>query len=270
MNVDENKFINVTEPLYAYILGLIWADGHVNKKTNQIIFDNTFPDATYFTEIFMKSANWKLYTFQPKQLNWKRRATFHITNKRLRDFLFSMDYTSKNKSADKILNCIPLPLKSYWILGLIDGDGHVAVDTKNGLYEIQIAGPVDQNWAFLENYCQSLKCDYTIQKTRNKKGQGSVFRIIGRRNVYIFGESIWKQKDFGLLRKREKYGIIKEKTLKLSSRFPGVCYNKKMAKFKAYTPMTSGSKRIHLGYFSTQDEAVNAINIYCRKSVSSD
>lgn len=270
MNIDVNKFVNVTTPLHAYILGLIWADGCVSKKTNNVRFDTTFPDALYFKEVFLKSGEWKLYEFQPKQKNWRRRLTCSFTNKSLKDFLCNKNYCSKNQNADRILRIIPKPLISYWVLGLVDGDGHVSANKKNGLYEIQIAGPVDQKWNFLEEYCKSLTCEYTIQLTKNKKGQGSIFRIIGRRNVYSFGESIWKQIEFGLPRKREKYNIIKKKYLSLSSKFPGVCYSNKLKKFKAYTPMLNGKKRLHLGYFQTQDEAFNAVQNYCKLSNCSD
>ncbi len=197
MNIDENKFINVTDPLYAYILGLIWADGNVDKKYNGVRFYTTYPDADYFKCVFSKSGKWKEYTYKRRK-NWKTSCNLYITNGGLKKFLFEMNYCSKNDSADNILSHIPTHLQSDWMLGLIDGDGHIAVDSKNGLYEIQIAGPVNQNWTFLEKYCQALTCDYTIQHTKNKKVRGSIVRIVGRRNVYNFGESIWKQKNLHL------------------------------------------------------------------------
>ena len=80
-----------------------------------------------------------------------------------------MNYLTKNESADKILFSIPLSLRSYWILGLVDGDGHIRAD---GTYEIQIAGPIDQNWNYLETYCRLLNCKYRIRKVKTQRGQG--------------------------------------------------------------------------------------------------
>lgn len=260
--IATDKFINLSEPLYAYLLGLIWADGHISKKCNGVFFTSTFPDAIYFRKNFFRSGKWHVSIHTPKHKTWKKRILIYTSDKQLHDFLCSVDYAAKNNSADKILKHIPKSLQPYWILGLMDGDGHVTADFKNGLYEIQIAGPVDQNWEFLENYCRGINCEYTIQKTKNKKGRGSIFRIVGRRNVYAFGETIWNQTEFGLPRKREKYNIIKEKYLSLSSKFTGVSYSKKLKKFKAYTPLLSNKKRLHLGYFITQEEAAQARRVF--------
>ena len=177
-----------------------------------------------------------------------------------------MNYLTKNESADKILFSIPLSLRSYWILGLVDGDGHIRAD---GTYEIQIAGPIDQNWNYLETYCRLLNCKYRIRKVKTQRGQGSTFNITGLRNVHIFGEKIWGQTEFGLPRKRNQYEIIRKKCERVSSKHSGVSYDKKLKKFKAYTSMVNGQRGTHLGYFSSEENAFNALQTKSAPTVSS-
>jgi len=125
-NVNPSSFIipEQMDAVNAYLLGFIWADGHISfcGTGQRIIANFVSDDDEDILPLFNQNGKWAIRTQTPQGC---RQATYVSTNNRpLAEFLDGMDYVTKSSApATKILNFIPEHLRRYWWLGCIDGDG---------------------------------------------------------------------------------------------------------------------------------------------------
>lgn len=204
--VDPNQFISCDTQECAYILGLIWADGYVRKngRANSIVFSTTFPDASYFQEIFKKTGEWRCAASRKKKETWRDSLRIYTNNKPLIDFLIENDYHIKSTgSALKILQCIPKHLHKFWFLGLMDGDGYFYKHKKCEHYQCSITSHFEQKWDFIEKQCFELNIPLKIEKIIQKNGHKfSRFRLCNKERVLVWSEFLYEGHELGLPRKR--------------------------------------------------------------------
>jgi hypothetical protein len=265
-NVNPNQFIEVATPLSAYLLGLIWADGHVKNtpRCSPIRLSTTYPDATYFVSLFTQTGKWCVYTEKQKNHpTWKDRCIIYTNNRPLADFLVVNGYLAKsNDSACKILNQIPNNLKHYWVRGLFDGDGYIHTDSK-GSHRLGISSTYKQDWKYMENICKTLGVDYSVHRKLipAKKHASSEFVIYGMYRVIRFCNFMYDgfpSDEIGLYRKYGK--LLQLKSTEEKNRYRGVCPHKN--KWRAYTSGANNQTPKHLGIFSTKKEALEAVEVY--------
>lgn len=265
--VNPNQFISEFTPISVYILGLIWADGHVSKnpKTRSISLATTYPDANTFIPLFLKTGNWSIYSYKHKNNpTWKLTCQIVTSNKYINDFLLQHGYLSKNNnSADLILSKIPEKLHHYWFRGLFDGDGHLHTD-KKGTHNLHISSTYDQNWNYIENMCKKLNIRYKILKRINKKTQkSSSFYIFGMYRIIDFCNYIYNnypEDNIGLKRKYDRFLELLKTEEK--NRYTGVSFNKKHKNWRAYTSGANNCIIKHLGCFLSKEEALNVVKNY--------
>lgn len=255
--VNEKQFINPTNPISIYILGLLWADGYILPPYS-IRLTTTYPDANTFVPLFMKTGKWKYYRKKFKNHpKWKESCIIKTSNKSLNQFLLENDYQSKCEiGANKILSIIPLQLKYYWFRGFLDGDGNIHTDNK-GCHKLSFSSSLNQNWIFLENLCKELNINYSIHKEKRKTGNSSKFSIYGKYKVIKFCEYIYKNRyedSIGLERKFNNF--LQLKKLEKKNRFKGVS-KLKNGKWRAYTKELK-----HLGVFLTKKEALKCVESF--------
>lgn len=204
-SVDATPFINVNDPIYAYLLGLIWADGSLtNSPDHQYVqFHSTFPDANDFIPIFLKTGDWRIYRRRRKNHpTWKESCDVKTHNKFLYSFFEKNDYKIKSGSAPtKILNIIPEELHNYWFRGLIDGDGHISPTR----YSVTITSCFNQDWAHMLNISKILNLKYKIYEYSKNKSSFSRFYIEKQPSCKKFLEYIYSGEPFGLQRKFETF-----------------------------------------------------------------
>lgn len=239
LNVDYSHIYDIISPEISYILGFLWADGHVAKdrysiQTNFAISD--FPD---LKEILYKFSNWneRIIKYNEKNPNLQNQISLILFSKELRDFLAENDYLIKSgASADKILSKIPEHLKHYWWRGYFDGDG--CIYNKNYFSCIAIASCYQQDWSFTEKLFKQLLITYKIEKRISKQGKSSIVWAYGFDDVSRFCDYIYQGDQFGLKRKYDIYQkfLLHKKTVfdKKSSKFLGVYFNKNWNKYVAY------------------------------------
>lgn len=207
--VDANKFLEIRDPISAYILGLIWADGHIKIRGRQheTSFANTYPDANYFLKVFKENGNWNFYNKKRQNIKWKDSCIIYTSNRYLAEFLYQNDYKAKSQaSADKILNLIPDNLKNYWFLGLLDGDG--SIKSLKGNYSVIFTSSIEQDWSFLIKLCQDLNIKYFHGKTKKEAGKNSRIGIFNRSDALTLLDYLYQNYEndkIGLPRKYEKY-----------------------------------------------------------------
>jgi len=211
--VNQNNFINCSTPEVAYILGLLWADGHIRQigYTNEIQLENIKKDTDIFYPIFLKTGNWRIL-FRQRE-NRQEQGLIRTSNKLLASFLIENNYGPHNiKSADKILSLIPDNLHQYWFRGLIDGDGCWYLNIKNSCRQFSLAGSYEQNWLYFENLLSKLNIKFSIKRIKNKRNSSSYIRSFGRKNLIKLGNYIYQnyeQDKIGLDRKYNKFIEIK-------------------------------------------------------------
>lgn len=260
-NVYANQFISPKNPIIIYILGLLWADGHISPPYG-ICLSTTYPDADYFIPLFLKTGKWKSYSWKPYKNTWKPPCKISTSNRPLVEFLIKNDYKSKSQeSADKILSIIPNHLKHYWFRGLLDGDGCIKTSNK-GSHGVSFSSSINQNWYYLETLCKNLEIPYHISKEHRETGNSSSFQIYGIYRVIKFCEYIYNgypKDNIGLKRKYDKF--LQLKLTEEKNRYRGVS-KMKSGKWRAYTSGAQNLKPKSLGVFDTEDEASNSVNSY--------
>jgi hypothetical protein len=208
--VDANNFINCNTKEAAYILGLLWADGYLNNKSQHylISLELQINDFEEILPTIKKTGEWGI--IYRKQANRQPQGRIFAGQRPLYLFLQSNDYEVKSiASAHKILNLIPEHLKYYWWRGYFDGDGCFYYNKKNYCRQCSFAGSYAQNWTFAENLLQSIGVKYRIDRRIQKSSKHSVVRITNIENIKKFGNYIYQQYDgMGLNRKYIKFNEI--------------------------------------------------------------
>jgi hypothetical protein len=211
--VDHKQFKSVDKKEVAYLLGFLWADGYIGANKEGVDRDIWMylveDDMKNLKHIFNKTGKWGYY--YRKQKNGKPQIGMHVSNRFLCEFLNKNNFSNKLLGTD-ILKYVDNKLHSYFLLGLIDGDGNF-FSIKNKIYTFNIVSGYEQNWKFIESIFKNLNIEYHIQRMIQKNGHKfSRIIISNKEDVKKLGNFIYENFDndnIGLKRKYEKFLIIK-------------------------------------------------------------
>lgn len=205
MDVPLDTFRNVTLPETAYLLGFIWADGHIHIPSGGIIIDCVKEDMDALEGVFDKTGVWRKH-----QMNRKDKRTsriFRTYNRSLANYLCSKDYGRKSEaSPDLILETIPDNLKHYFWRGYFDGDGCVYIDKKMG-FVVSMAGSYKQDWTALALLGNQLNIEITNHQRKHGKSVSSSMFIRTKHHGIKFLNWIYdgfELDNIGLSRKFDK------------------------------------------------------------------
>lgn len=254
----------------VYLLGFLWADGWIcNRKFTHSVSMSLIKEDFILIEPILRNFGINCYydrqRIQNGKIFGKISRTFTIHNLNIVNFLLNNDYDKKSGCAPtKILSIIPTNLHYYFWRGYLDGDG--CISSKGVKQEVAFWSVIDQDWGSLIDLINSLGLTYSIYiyKRKNGKHNSSVLRMGGIDNIVKFGDYIYQNYDgIGLKRKYEKYLLLKEKQKiikRKTSSHKGVflCSRTKRWGANVYNPITKKQK--HLGWFSTEINAIAAIN----------
>lgn len=209
-NAYKSEFMNNLDKYSSYFLGLMWADGYLNKKYGSIRFEIVKDDADDIFYLFKKL---NFCHYHRKKINRKDTMYFSMTDKILYSKLKDLGYENKSgDSANLVLNYIPKNLHNYWWLGFFNGDGCFYFNEKNRTREISIGSTYDQNWDFFDDLSKNINIKYSLnRRIHNEKSKSSCVRITGRNNIENFGNYIYSdysKEEFGFYRKKEKFQSI--------------------------------------------------------------
>jgi hypothetical protein len=205
--VNGNLFMNPTTPEAVYVLGFLWADGHIGlRKTIRLKIQSR--DGRILKPILGRTGDWRYAEYPAAEKTWQDTSLFYTCNRPLCEFLEDRDYKSKNKSPCEILKDIPSNLKPYWWRGYFDGDG--CFYQSKDMYQVAFSGPFDQNWAFAKKLFNHLKIKFKVKQVKTKRGHSySHIRVCGRKQCFKFLEYIYNTKlkddDIFLPRKRDRF-----------------------------------------------------------------
>jgi hypothetical protein len=266
--VNPNQFLSVTTPEIAYLLGLLWADGHVKSinLSGSIRFGNITSDIDDIRHVFHKTGDWNFYEMGRQRANWKDQTAIVINEKTLFNFLKDHDYETKSGGSPiKILSHVPEHLRHYWWRGYFDGDGNLYIGKH--CHQISMASTYDQDWSFALSLMATLGVKGSICQTISKKGhKSSTLRICGIENCKRFCEFIYAGYELdkiGFSRKYQKYQQLSKLKAKNDrvSKYPGVRLRRKDGKWIALITknnVNGFSKHLFLGSFDSAEEAREA------------
>ena len=204
----------------VYILGLLWADGHIREEKKLTTINCLETDINDIEDTFLKTGDWIISNsikkfFKGKEVKTQKKIS--TTTWGLFEILKKNDYTIKsNANPNKILTLIPINLKKYWFRGFLDGDGCIKLGKKYGV-EIVFTGPHNQDWSFMSTLCDELSINYSIDNRLVKLGGYSHFRINKKSHVKKICDYIYKDFDgIGFKRKYQKYLKVNDYILEKS------------------------------------------------------
>jgi len=217
---DVSNIVNIKNKFAAYILGFLWADGHVAKRSGAYLTSISIvkDDANFLFEILINLSDcwtigreinkyWKNDAGEIKQAQNQR--VIRSYSQELFYFLRENDYEVKsNVGFNKIFSIMSDEFKSYFILGLYDGDGHFNYQLRNDKYhsgEFVITSNYDYDWSVLENFLIEKNIEYSLYRQIVKLGRVSNI-IIRKKQSLLKLYSLLYNDDFkGLTRKHDKF-----------------------------------------------------------------
>lgn len=206
--IFHEDFLNIDTSTKAYLLGLLWTDGHIAKNNHTITLSTTPPDDQYFIPLFQETGKWSVHVSKSRN-HWKNHVSIYTTNRFIHVFLKEYNYNNKHLGFQKIYDYIPLEYKKYFIIGLIDGDGCFYANETNSSYRFSLCSTYEQDWSCFENILRELKINWKIERTIGKSGSYSKVHISGRLRIAAFGDYVYENYSIGLPRKRDKYLLAK-------------------------------------------------------------
>lgn len=246
--IKHKLFTTDFTPESVYILGLLWADGHISKNTNSITIECIKEDINYFYPIFQKTGDFNLYERQ--RHNRKPQGIINGCSLKLSNFLKENDYTNKSlTSPSKIISKIPKNLLHYFYLGWSDGDGCFYHNKTLNNIQFIISGSYDQDWSSIISLCEQLNIQYRVDRFITKKTHKySRFLINKNNDILIFGKYIYNNSTLGLNRKREKFNTIKNYLDEQSSKI-FLCYDRMGNLINEFNSLKSASDWLNKGRY---------------------
>ncbi|MBV6513863.1 MAG: hypothetical protein FMNOHCHN_03419 [Ignavibacteriaceae bacterium] len=198
---------SLLNPKFIYLLGFIWADGHLTRERKRfgLAIELKSTDGESLKELFSSIVPMR-YRLYEKKDGYKTSA-FYCRNKELCSFLGENDYCIKSFcEPTKILSKIKQDFHIFFWKGFFDGDGSISPNGRHRL--VSFYGPYDYKWEELTNFFSKLEISAKIRKTIGVYGNNSQFYFCRGHWVEKFFKLIYPNGyDFGLKRKYDKFII---------------------------------------------------------------
>lgn len=209
----------VDKPDIAYLLGLIWADGHLKPvlRQNEIsYFDFAHraveKDMIEIAPLMKRLGDIPARWYAPKGTDCKRQPQiiFRCMDHDFGRFLYDHDYHIKSQvSPTKILGHIPDYLHAAFWHGFFDGDGCLSIIRKSYTAHLSFSGTITQDWSSLTDRLDKLgvKWRKLINEVLQKSGKihrSSVIDMSLRTDIKKVMTYLHSGGVHGLSRKRDK------------------------------------------------------------------
>ena len=177
-NIDISFFEKIDSNIKAYILGLIYSDGSIDKNGYGFSFVSKDYDQVLLFKNSLKSEHkiCKISSFDKRTKKTYIRYTIHICSKKMTSDLLKLGL--KN---DKSFNCempkISNDLIWHFIRGLFDGDGCVT-KTSNKIgkisFSIILSGTLNY---FIKNFFNEIGLNNTKDQIKNSSIKGNIYSL---------------------------------------------------------------------------------------------
>ncbi len=267
-NFNMLDFKNITKPEICYMMGFLWADGHLKidkfvdgspyyTAINFNILDDDFAEVS---STFNTHMRWTTYK-RKQSLNNKIIACSFIYDTRLAQLFKKYDFHNKSTSSpSKLLNAIPAKYHYLFWRGYFDGDGCLSIKGKGKQAQLNISSTFEQKWTSVCDLLDELQIKYKINHWIRKNSKYSCVEIYTMSDIIKFCSYIYSNRDndkMGLTRKYQKYltvqQIFNNRRIK-SSKYTGITKSKHN-KWEVRIWSKTTKKYIFVGSFNTELEA---------------
>lgn len=268
-SIDDTLFDRIDTPWKAYFLGWLYADGCMQKDYYRVTLAIQEKDKEildYFAHkiygridiVRYRKPTCPYSNKHNKNCFGKPQRVFRINNKKICNNLVNMGVIPAKSLILKFprQDILPIPFLWHFVRGYFEGDGTVRKPRYNHSSDVGILG----SYEFLKDLGKQLYNSSITFKisSRDKIGQLSIY---GVENLIKFYNLIYKDADFFLKRKKERFDEIISNRDRSSSNnktsiFNGITYNSRIKRF--ISRATVNGKRFNIGCFKTEKEAYEA------------
>jgi hypothetical protein len=211
--ICQETFKQINSPEKAYFLGLLWADGSLDK--NSICIELKESDMKDLLLMFKKIGDFLIST-RVRSNSFNKQCAVKIYSRKLSKFLQeNYSYSKKSIVAPSyILSLIPEDLRRYWWRGFFDGDGSFSKNkTKRPnyfYYRMTIYSTFEQDWKEFKLLSDKLKFRFSLERKIRKTGHKySLVNLGCKDSIKKFASYIYFNKYDGIGLKR-KYNVYKD------------------------------------------------------------
>jgi len=275
-NINERFLTDLTIPENLYLLGRIWADGYISKY--RIDIHGVWVDMEY---LFPYLTSMGIFTIRHEQkkkngLDYgKPQCVVGFSKTKFKNFVEITDLENKSTSnQDKLLELIPEHLHNHFWRGYFDGDGCIFLRKNGSGAKLTFWSTLDQDWKSLIDLFNKFNVTYNINEYIRKNGthKSSMIEVGRSKDIKIIMDYFYENSNGIMLnRKYEKYLTLIESIKKMkrkNTNFKGIHYHKTLNKWGVFIPKKhqSYNKRKFLGWFKSEEEALQVKKLYCESN----
>lgn len=202
---NEHYFDCIDSQDKAYILGLLWADGHNRVDKGGVILELQEDDKTLLEKINILTGNERPLRKVPlndKNPAWKNQYNLLWQSKYLSNVLNEYGMCQRKSLVLKFPEWLDEELYSHFIRGYMDGDGCVCYMKQNHKIQVSMVG----TRIFLE-YVQKICKNIDVKSyiTHDKRANEAIFQFSIASNICSMTFLNWIYKDANLKMERKYY-----------------------------------------------------------------
>jgi hypothetical protein len=266
---------DLSNPNNVYLLGRIWADGHLNLKQGRTVLQAVKVDAEHMLPFVNQMGVHTIYSKQAysKGKPFGRESTvIQVTSRRLTDWLQTLDYEDKSRaSPSKVLALIPPTLRPLFWRGFLDGDGslYLGKDRIHGAHKLAFWGTQYQDWTDLTRMIEAtgarwMKIEYERRGGKHCSSTIQVRQLLDMKMVCDWIYESFARDGIGLPRKHEMYQSLLvrvERMPRKASQHRGISYDKAKPRRRWFAMIPKTPKGTGFWFharFETEEEAYAA------------
>ncbi len=258
--IDLKKILS---PVGYYLLGFLWADGNLKKDSPIVRCSIVEKDGDVLKDIFNQVGLWKI-KIKPASIkngvSRQSQVNFYVYDFYFYNFLKDNDFGLKSiRSPSKILNIIPTNFHYLFWRGYFDGDGCFYEGLSNSA---NVSGPIEQDWTDFLKCLDEIDVDYDFALYDRGSGKSSRVTMTNYEEIMKFGNYIYQNEFYGLIRKLDKFKLIVDKADKYTNLKNNIKYNSLTDKFEV--SCQHGEKRYRKVFCEYQD-SVKAVEVFLKE-----
>lgn len=211
--VNEHYFDNIDAPNKAYILGLLWADGcnHIDHYSITLSLQEDDKEVVEFVKSELEYEGPISYIeLSKRNEKYKNQYRLCINDEYMSKKLNEIGMVQAKSLVAKFPDCVPPELYSHFIRGYFDGDGCIYYDDKRNKCITMTVG-TKQFCEKCSNILFDIKCKNNVYHAKYWNDNTMAFRTAGNKSSEQFLDWMYKDAEFYMKRKYDKYLYFKEK-----------------------------------------------------------